>query len=160
MSFQNWHEKFEKFWPEHSKVSKMCTLICSFWTKYIMFELKKYRGVMFHDNDESCKIWRKTDLCFGKWHEEFGKFLLEHSKVSILRFRWDPFIKSREWMSLKFTEELCNMTMKIDPKFKEELTCHFKTDTLTWRILTRALECLKKLHSNGLLLNKVYNVWA
>ena len=29
-----------------------------------------------------------------------------------------------------------------------------------WRILTRALENLKNLHFNGLLLTKVYNVWA
>ena len=31
-------------------------------------------------------------------------------------------------MSLKFTEELCVMTMKNDAKFEEELTCRFKTD--------------------------------
>ena len=31
-------------------------------------------------------------------------------------------------MSLKFTEELCFMTMKNDAKFEEELTCHFKID--------------------------------
>ena len=31
-------------------------------------------------------------------------------------------------MSLKFTEELCVMTMKNDAKFEEELTCHFKID--------------------------------
>ena len=30
--------------------------------------------------------------------------------------------------SLKFTEELCVMTMKNNAKFEEELTCHFKTD--------------------------------
>ena len=30
-------------------------------------------------------------------------------------------------MSLKFTEELCVMTMKNDAKFEEELTC-FKID--------------------------------
>ena len=35
---------------------------------------KKYRRVVFHDSGKSCKIWRKTDLSFGKWHEEFGKF--------------------------------------------------------------------------------------
>ena len=29
-------------------------------------------------------------------------------------------------MSLKFTEELCVMTMKNEAKFEEELTCHFK----------------------------------
>ena len=31
-------------------------------------------------------------------------------------------------MSLKFTEELCVMTMKNYAKFKEELTYHFKID--------------------------------
>ena len=29
-------------------------------------------------------------------------------------------------MSLKFTGELCIMTMKNDSKFEEELTCQFK----------------------------------
>ena len=32
-------------------------------------------------------------------------------------------------MTLKFTEELCVMTMKNNTKFEEELTFHFKTDT-------------------------------
>ena len=29
-------------------------------------------------------------------------------------------------MSLKFTEELCVMTMKNDARFEEDLTCRFK----------------------------------
>ena len=40
------------------------------------------------------------------------------------------------------------MTMKNDAKFKDEY----------WAL--SALECLKHLHFNGLLLTKVYNVWA
>ena len=31
-------------------------------------------------------------------------------------------------MSLKFTEELCVMTIKNDTKIEEELTCRFKID--------------------------------
>ena len=31
-------------------------------------------------------------------------------------------------MSLKFTEELCVMTMKNDARFEEDLTRQFKTD--------------------------------
>ena len=31
-------------------------------------------------------------------------------------------------MTLKFTEELCVMTMKNDTKIEDELTCHFKID--------------------------------
>ena len=97
--FQNWHEEFDEFWPEHTKVSKMCTLMGSFGPEYIMFELKKYRGVIFHDAEELCKIWRKTDLWSGKWHEEFGKFSPEHLRVSKLRLWWDPFVQSRKDMS-------------------------------------------------------------
>ena len=29
---------------------------------------------MFDGTEDWCKRWRKTDLCFQKWHEEFGKF--------------------------------------------------------------------------------------
>ena len=41
LSFKSWHEEFDKFWLEHSKVSKIFTLIGSFWAKYILFNLKK-----------------------------------------------------------------------------------------------------------------------
>ena len=123
--FQKW-QKFGEIWPEHSKVSKTCTFICSYCAKYLMFDLKKYRGVIFHDTEGWCKIWRKTDLWFGKWHEEYGKFSPEQLKVSKLAYWWDPLIQSRKSVSLKSTEKLCVMAMKNDAKFEEELTCHFK----------------------------------
>ena len=41
--FQKWQE-FDEFWLEHSKMSKICNLMGSSWPKYIMFELKMYRG--------------------------------------------------------------------------------------------------------------------
>ena len=82
LSFQNLHEEFDKFWHEHLKVSKIFTLMGSFWTKYILFGLKKYRGVIFHDTEEWYKIWKGINLSFQNWHEEFDKFWPEHSKVS------------------------------------------------------------------------------
>ena len=108
------------------KSLKNCVLMGSLWPKYIMFELKKYRGVIFHDTKEWCKIWRKTDLWFEKWHEKFGKFSPEHLKVSKLGLWWDSFVQSRKFMSLKFTDELCVMAMKNNAKFKEELNCRFR----------------------------------
>ena len=63
--FEKWQE-FDEFWSKHSKVSKIYALIGPFRAMYIMFDLKKYRGVIFHDTEESCKILRKTDLWFGK----------------------------------------------------------------------------------------------
>ena len=98
----------------------------SLWPKYILFELQKYRGVIYHDTKEICKFWRKTELWFEKRLQKFGKFSPEHLKVS--KLGWDPFVQSRKGMTLKFAEELCVMTMKNNANFKEELTCHFKTD--------------------------------
>ena len=53
------------------------------------------------------------------------------------------------------------MTMKNDAKFEEELSCQFKIDR---RNLTNldllSTQKSQKLHFNGLLLTKVYNVSA
>ena len=48
-------------------------------------------------------------------------------------------------MSLKFTEELCITTMTNDAKFKEELTCRFKTDTGNLPNLAWSVKSLKKI---------------
>ena len=126
LSFQNWHKQFNKFWLEHWKVSKFYTLMDCFWPKYIVFELKKYRGVIFHDAGEWCKIWRKSDLWFEKWHEEFGKLSLEHTKVSKLGLLLGPFLQSRKCVTLKFTRVLCAMKIKNDTKFGRKFTRLFK----------------------------------
>ena len=91
---------------------KNIVLIGSLWAKYMLFELQKYRGVTFHDAEEICKFWRKTDLWFEKRLEKFVKFSPEHFKMSKLGLWWDPFVQSRKGMTLKFAEELCIMTMK------------------------------------------------
>ena len=78
--FQKWHQ-FGKFWPEHSKFTKFL-LWLFFCGRYVTCYQKKYRGVIFHDNEDWCKIWRGIDLSFQNWHEEFEEFWLEHLKVS------------------------------------------------------------------------------
>ena len=150
-------QKFGEFWSEDSGLKNLhfnVSLSC----KYITFDLKKYGGVIFHETEELCKIWRKNDLWFGQWHDEFGKFSPDHSKVSKLGLLWNPFIQKRKYMSLKFTEELNVMTMKNDAKFKKELTCHFKTDIRNSTNFDPTN--FKNVYFNGLLLTKIYNVWA
>ena len=110
------------------KFSKICTFIGCYYAKYWMFDLKKYRGVIFQDTEEWCEIWRQTDWRFEKWHEEYDKFSPEHLKVSKLGLWWDLLIQSRNSVRLKFTEELCFTAMKNDTKFEAELTCRFKID--------------------------------
>ena len=94
LSFQNWHKEFDKFWLENLKVSKIYTLMGCFWPKYIMFELKKYRGVMFDGTEDWCKIWRKTDLCFLKifvYRLKNSNFILE-SKMAELNWKQNLLI--------------------------------------------------------------------
>ena len=78
--FQNW-QKFGEFLSKHSKVSKICTLIGHLRAKYTIFDLKKYRGAIVHDNEESCKVWGKARFWFQKWPKDFDKCLPEHSKI-------------------------------------------------------------------------------
>ena len=73
LPFQNWHKEFEKCWLEHSKVSKIYILMGCFWPKFIIFKLKKYRGVIFDGTEDWFKIWKKTHLCFQKLHKELVK---------------------------------------------------------------------------------------
>ena len=51
-------------------------------------------------------------------------------------------------MTLKFTEQLCVMTMKNNAQFEEELTFHFKTGMRNLTNLTPALKNLKELLFN------------
>ena len=93
MPFQNWHKKFDKFWPEHSKISKIFILMDSFWAKYIyiLFELKRYIGIIFNETKEGYKIWRGIDVFFQNWHKKFDKFWPDHSKVSKILNSMDTF---------------------------------------------------------------------
>ena len=57
-----------ELWPEPLEVSKTLTLMGSFRPKYLMFELKKYGGGIFHGTEKWYKIWRATELSFRNWH--------------------------------------------------------------------------------------------
>ena len=73
-SFQKWHEEFDTFWTEHWKVSKISTLMHSFWAKYKLIELKKYRGITFHDTKVWWKNCKGVDLSFQNSFEQYDKF--------------------------------------------------------------------------------------
>ena len=160
--FQNWHEEFDKFWPEHSKVWKISTLMGSFWRKYIiMFKLKKYRGVMFHDTEEWCKLWRGIELLFLNWHEKFDEFWPEHSKVSkICTLNGLLLTNVHNVWAKEVQKSYLSWHWRVMQNLKKNWLVVWKMTWGIWRILIRALESLKNLHFNGFVLNKVYNVWA
>ena len=60
--------------------------------------------------------------------KNLAKFHQSSGKCQNWNFDWGCFAQSKKCMSLKFTEQLCIMTMRNDTKIEEELTCRFKTD--------------------------------
>ena len=60
---------------------KIGTLIGSFNSELKKYELKIYSGVLCHNNEKWCKIWRGIYLSFQNWHEELDEFWPKHLKV-------------------------------------------------------------------------------
>ena len=52
------------FDPSTQKVSKIFILMGSFLAKYISFEVKNYRGIIFHETEEGYNTWREINLLF------------------------------------------------------------------------------------------------
>ena len=71
-----------------------------------MYELKIYREVMCHDNEEWCKNWRRIGFSFQ----------------NLMNFD----ASTRESQNLYF--KLCLVALKIDAKFERKLTSAFKND--------------------------------
>ena len=59
LPFQNWHHNLT---PENSNVSKICTLMDSFWPNCIMFELTKVQKSMFDGTEDWCKEDKMVEL--------------------------------------------------------------------------------------------------
>ena len=92
LSFQIWPEEFDKFWPEHLKVSKIFFLIGFFWTNYMLFQVKSTEELSFLKMKRDAKL----TCFFQNWRKQFDKFWHEHSKVSnifiLIGSLWEKYI--------------------------------------------------------------------
>ena len=50
------------------------TLMGFFYPMQKMFDLKRYRGVMYYHNEKWCKIWTGIGLFFQNWHSNLTNF--------------------------------------------------------------------------------------
>ena len=141
--------------------SQIFILMGSFWAKYILFELKMYRGVIFHETEKGYKIWRGINLSFENWHKEFVKFWPERSKVSkiftLMGSLWAKYIL----FELKKYRGVILHETKRDTKIGEVSTHHFKIGIRNLiKFDPSTQKSKKKIHFNELLLSKVYIAWA
>ena len=86
-----------------------------FCPKYIKFDLKKYRGSIFHDNEQWCKIWINPDLVTSTQKSEilhiYGLFLSKAYNVSARKFQRDDV--SRHWKVMQNLKKNSLVTSKI-----------------------------------------------
>ena len=69
---------------ENSKVSKIFNLMGSYWANFILFELKKNRGIIFYETEEGYKIWVGIDLPFIAWDKKVQRsYLSWHGRVML-----------------------------------------------------------------------------
>ena len=88
------------------------TFMASFYRNLKMYELKIYRGIMCHDIEEWYKNWRGIGLSFQSWHKEFGKFWLDHWKVSKMYTLMGCFWPTYIIFELRKYRWVCLMALK------------------------------------------------
>ena len=85
---QNWHEEFTKCWPKHWKISKICTLMGCFSSKYIMLQLRKYREVMFDGTQDGQKKLRENWFVVSKMKGIWWILIRALKSPKNLHFDW------------------------------------------------------------------------
>ena len=65
---ENWFvvSKMTRIWWILIRALKSPKILHFDWSFLVIFDLKKCRGVIFHDTRKWCKIWRKTNFWFEK----------------------------------------------------------------------------------------------
>ena len=124
-----------------------------------MNELKIYRGVMCHDNEEWCKVWRGIDLSVQNWREEFNEFWPEHSN----RLFWPKYImlELKKYWGVMFdgTQDWCRTWMTTDLRFQKwhEEFCNISTGIFpNWfRWKSKDEPCLMTLKSDAKVEKKI-----
>ena len=161
LSFQNWQEEFDKFWPEHLKVSKFFPLMGSFWDKYILFELKKVQRSYLPWHWRVMQNLKRNWLVVSKLTWEIWQ-ILTRALESLRNFHFNGLLLSKVYIvpAKKVNRSYLSWHWRVMQNLKRNWLVVSKLTWGIWRILTQALESLKNFHFNRLLLSKVYIVWA
>ena len=107
--------------------SKHFTLMGYSCQKYMRFELKKYKGVIFHDTlmKSDAKFEEKLTLGSKNHMRNLVNFNLSSGNSENLHF--DVLLLEYQVLAKKSTK-LSIMTLKKDPNFEEKLTFYLEND--------------------------------
>ena len=106
------------FHPTTQK-SKNFTPMGYFCPKYMRFELKKYRGVIFHDTEQWCKIWINPDLVVSKMAWGIGWTFIRALKSEKLYFDGFLLYKAYNVSARKCQRNYVSWHWKVMQNLKE-----------------------------------------
>ena len=127
------------------KSHKICTLIGSFYWKYIKFQLKKYRGVIYIS-----WYWRVMQ------NLKKNRFVV----LKMTRIWWILIRALKSLKKLHFDWSLSCKVYNVWPKKKERLTCGLENDMRNLAKFHQSTRKSQNWEFHWVLLSKVENVWA
>ena len=146
--FINW--KFIWFWQHevikvqnfrlftaHVKFHQICTLIGSFFWKYIQFHLKNCRGVISHDTEQWCKSELQLICCF-KNDKDLVNFDSRTQKSQRFVLLLDPFDLKKlqrsyllwHWRVIQYLKKNKLVVWKMTLRIWQIFTRAFKSDKI------------------------------
>ena len=114
-----------------------------FCPKYMRFELKKCRRVIFHDTKQWCKIWTNPDLVVPKMAQGLGWTFIRGLKVwNIVRW-WALFVKAYNVSARNFQRHYVSRHWTVMQNVQENWLVAWKMTWEIWLIFMRAGKSLK-----------------
>ena len=143
--------EFGVLWPEHSKVSKICTLIGSYCAKYLKLQLKSIKVM---------QNLKKNWFPVSKW-QEFGEFLSEHPKFSKVSTLIGSFCSKYITFDLKkYRGVIFDETdWKVMQNLKKNWLNGLENDIRNMESFNQSNWKCQNWDFDGILLPKVENVW-
>ena len=111
--------------------------------KFLMSFFKKNRGVISHDSEDWCKIWRQTDLFFQKMTRIWWNLTWALASLQSLHFDLLLLCKVFNVWAKKVQRSYLSWHRGVMQDLKKNWLLVWKMTWRIWQIFTRALESLK-----------------
>ena len=141
------------FHPTTQK-SENCTSMGSFCPKYIKFELKKYRGVFFHDTEQWCQIWINPVISKMAWviARTFIRAVESLKNWALM----GSFCPKHNVSARNFQRNYVSWHWRVMQNLKEKLTHGLKNDIRNLVNFQASSRRSENLYFDRLLLSKAY----
>ena len=135
LSARNWHEEFDKFCPEHSKISKICNLIGCFWPKYIMVELKGTKMLLVCYN-----LLNSQNIPINQYHQQWKMVGCRKTAKKAAEVEQK---KSNNWPMVSFIHNGSEITTWMGHSFKTKNKIQSNIFKITMSFLNLKLRIIR-----------------